>query len=79
MLNLKSPVRYTEKIQWYKLNYRDPLMTKCSDKLTVQEYVQSKGLGSILNEYMTHGVPLMRQAIQFLARRWPKFVRPQVH
>ncbi len=65
MLNLKSPVRYTEKIQWYKLNYRDPLMTKCSDKLTVREYVQSKGLGSILNEYYT--VFPDAQAIQFSA------------
>ena len=50
ILNLTRPVRYTEKIQWYKLNYRDPLITTCSDKLAVRDYVQSKGLGSILNE-----------------------------
>ena len=25
-LNLKNPQRYTEKLQWYKLYYRDPLM-----------------------------------------------------
>lgn len=49
-LNLKNPKRYTEKIQWYKLNYRTPLMTKCADKYTVREYVESKGLGYILNE-----------------------------
>lgn len=49
-LNLKNPQRYTEKLQWYKLNYRDPLMTKCADKYTVREYVESKGLGHILNE-----------------------------
>lgn len=49
-LNLKNPKRYTEKIQWYKLNYRNPLMTKCADKYTVREYVESKGLGDILNE-----------------------------
>lgn len=49
-LNLKRPVRYTEKVQWYKLHYRDPLITKCSDKLAVRDYVESKGLGSILNE-----------------------------
>ncbi|MEG0897750.1 MAG: carbonic anhydrase, partial [Ruthenibacterium sp.] len=24
-LNLKNPQRYTEKLQWYKLYYRDPL------------------------------------------------------
>ena len=50
-LNLKNhPQRYTEKIQWYKLNYRNPLMTKCADKYTVREYVESKGLEYILNE-----------------------------
>lgn len=49
-LNLKNPKRYTEKIQWYKLNYRTPLMTKCADKYTVREYIESKGLGDILNE-----------------------------
>jgi hypothetical protein len=48
-LNLKNPTRYTEKLQWYKLNYRDPLMTKCSDKYLVREYVEDKGLGGILN------------------------------
>jgi hypothetical protein len=47
-LNLKSPVRFTEKIQWYKLNYRDPLMVQCSDKYGVREYVESKGLVDIL-------------------------------
>ena len=49
-LNLKNPQRYTEKLQWYKLNYRNPLMTKCADKYTVREYVENKGLGYILNE-----------------------------
>ena len=48
-LNLKNPERYTEKIQWYKLNYRNPVMMKCVDKYYVREYVESKGLGSILN------------------------------
>ena len=49
-LNLKNPQRYTEKLQWYKLNYRNPLMTKCADKYTVREYIESKGLGHILNK-----------------------------
>ena len=49
-LNLKNPKRYTEKLQWYKLNYRNSLMTKCADKYTVREYVKSKGLDHILNE-----------------------------
>lgn len=49
-LNLENPKRYTEKIQWYKLNYRNPLMQQCADKYLVREYVKSKGLENILNE-----------------------------
>lgn len=49
-LNLKNPERYTEKLQWYKLYYRDPVMQQCADKYKVRQYVKSKGLGHILNE-----------------------------
>ena len=49
-LNLKNPKRYTEKIQWYKLNYRTNLITQCADKYAVREYVESKDLGFLLNE-----------------------------
>lgn len=49
-LNLKDPKRYTEKLQWYKLYHRDPLMVQCVDKYDVRAYVESKGLGHILNE-----------------------------
>ena len=48
-LNLKNPKRYSEKIQWYKLNYRVPLLNVCADKFAVRDYVESKGLGHILN------------------------------
>lgn len=57
-LNLKNPQRYTEKIQWYKLYYRDPVMQQCADKYMVREYVKSKGLESILNElYAVYASP----------------------
>ena len=49
-LNLKNPERYSEKLQWYKLYYRDPVMMQCADKYTVRKFIQSKGLESILNE-----------------------------
>ncbi|MEL5900697.1 ATP-grasp fold amidoligase family protein [Clostridium sporogenes] len=49
-LNLRNPQRYSEKLQWYKLYYRSPLMVKCADKYGVREYVKSKGLESILNK-----------------------------
>lgn len=49
-LNLKNPKRYTEKLQWYKLYHRDPLMAQCADKYEVRAYIERKGLGNILNE-----------------------------
>ena len=49
-LNLKDPKRYTEKIQWYKLYYRNPVMMECVDKNGVRKYIEKKGLGNILNQ-----------------------------
>ncbi len=49
-LNIARPQRYTEKIQWYKLYYRDPLMKQCTDKYTVRSYIEGKGLSHILNK-----------------------------
>ena len=47
-LNLKNPRRYTEKIQYYKLYYRNEKMPICVDKYRVREYLESKGLSNIL-------------------------------
>lgn len=47
-LNLIFPKRYTEKLQWYKLYYRDPIMGKCVDKYEVRDYVTKKGYFGIL-------------------------------
>lgn len=47
-LNLKAPERYSEKLQWYKLYYRNPLMVRCVDKADVREYVSECGLSDIL-------------------------------
>lgn len=49
-LNLKAPERFTEKVQWYKLYYKNPLMPRCSDKYQVREYIKGKGLEHILND-----------------------------
>ena len=53
-LHLSAPNRYTEKLQWYKLYYRNPVMKKCVNKYTVREYVKSKGLASILIPLIAH-------------------------
>lgn len=49
-LNLKNPLRYTEKIQWLKINYRNSAMNMCADKYSVRKFVKDKGLGHLLNE-----------------------------
>ena len=53
-LNLKNPKRFTEKIQWYKLYYRNPVMKQCVNKYAVREYVKKKGLEDILVELYAH-------------------------
>lgn len=50
ILNLNNPQTFTEKLQWYKIYYKNPLMTICVDKYDVREYIENKGLGNILNE-----------------------------
>ena len=47
-LHLKHPQLFNEKLQAYKLFYRDPLMLQCTDKLEVRNYVEEKGLKNIL-------------------------------
>ena len=47
-LNLDAPMRFTEKLQWLKLNYRNPLMTVCVDKIAVRDYLKKKGYGDLL-------------------------------
>lgn len=53
-LNLDNPTRFTEKLQWYKINYRNPVMHKCVDKYKVREYVKAKGLKNILVKLYAH-------------------------
>jgi len=57
-LNLDNPQRYTEKIQWYKLYYRNDKMPICVDKYRVRKYIEEKGLGDILVKlYATYTNP----------------------
>jgi hypothetical protein len=41
-LNLEHPKRLNEKIQWLKLNDRNPLFALCADKYTVRHYVEER-------------------------------------
>lgn len=49
-INLQSPMRFTEKLQWLKLFYRDSAIETCTDKYTVREYLSEMGYDYILNE-----------------------------
>lgn len=51
-LNLKQPTEFNEKLMWLKLNtyYKNPLVTKCADKVRVREYVKEKNCQDILIE-----------------------------
>lgn len=48
--DLNHPKRFTEKLQIYKMKYRNPIMHQCVDKYEVRRFVENKGLGHILNE-----------------------------
>lgn len=37
--NIDNPQTFNEKTQWYKLYYRDPLMTKCIDKHAFKDHI----------------------------------------
>lgn len=41
-VELENPVKYNDKLQWLKLNWDDPLATKCADKFEVREIVKEK-------------------------------------
>ncbi|WP_297900652.1 ATP-grasp fold amidoligase family protein [uncultured Parabacteroides sp.] len=48
-LDFNKPKRFTEKLQLYKMKYRDERLCRCVDKYEVRKYVESKGLSDILN------------------------------
>ena len=41
-LDLENPRSFSEKIQWIKLFYRDPQMSRCADKVTFKDYIKEK-------------------------------------
>jgi len=74
--DLETPRTFDEKIQWYKLYYRDSLMTDLTDKFAVRKYIESKGLAAILNQL--YGVYDKMEEIDF--SRLPKsFVLKATH
>lgn len=54
-VNLDNPVKFNDKLQWLKLNWFDPLATKCADKYEVREFVKDRigeeYLNSLFSKY----------------------------
>lgn len=48
--NICNPTTFSEKLQWLKLNYQNPLQTICADKFLVRDYLKNKGYDSIHNK-----------------------------
>lgn len=51
-LNLKNPVEFNEKIQWYKVYYRPKILNQLADKYAVRDYVASKIGEKYLNKLL---------------------------
>lgn len=49
-LNLEKPLYFNEKLWWLKINNRSALMTRCSDKVEVRNYLKEQGLGHLLTD-----------------------------
>lgn len=47
-LDLNNPKRFTEKLQKYKISYKNPVVHQCVDKYAVRKYIEEKGLSEIL-------------------------------
>lgn len=43
--NFSNPKRWTEKLQLYKIKYRNPIMSNCVDKYEVRRFVERRGCG----------------------------------
>lgn len=54
-LNLKNPITYCEKLQWIKINDKNPLMPKCCDKYAVRNFIKEFDCEEILNELYWEG------------------------
>lgn len=49
-LDLENPKTFNEKLWWLKINHRTSLMTQCSDKAEVRQYLKDLDLGHILTD-----------------------------
>lgn len=49
-VDLNNPIKFNDKLQWLKLNWHDPIATKCADKYEVRKIIKEKIGEEYLNE-----------------------------
>lgn len=49
-IDLDNPKTFNEKLNWMKLYWRDPILTKCIDKYTVRQYLIDLGYENLLTK-----------------------------
>lgn len=65
--DLDNPRSFNEKTQWYKLNYRDPLITTCIDKYAFKAHVADR----IGKKYVTPLIDVWERAARIDFARLP--------
>ncbi len=73
-LNLDNPRLFNEKLWWLKINNRNPLLTKCSDKHLAREYVAECDYPDIL--IPQQGVYKKASEIDFAKFKVPVILKP---
>lgn len=53
--NLDNPTRFSEVINWIKINNRNNIHSTCSDKLAVRDFVKKAANADILIPLLAHG------------------------
>lgn len=54
-LNLKNPTSLADKVSYLELHNKNPLVSTCTDKLAVRDYIKSQGLEKILVPIIGNG------------------------
>ncbi|OLF37264.1 carboxylate--amine ligase [Psychrobacter sp. C 20.9] len=72
-LNIENPKYFNEKLWWLKINYRHSLMTECSDKVRVRDYIARIGLGKLLTDI--YGVYDKAEEVPFKDMKGKYFIK----
>lgn len=66
--DLDNPVLFNEKLHWLNLNYKNPLITRCCDKVEMKEYVAEK----VGRQYTVPNVAIYERANEISFEKLPK-------